>query len=204
MEAVVRVTRFAVARAKSEARDRVTPDDLLAGALQVIGRFGVVAFGPVVIDLAELGIDSREPESREKVAYSKEASAIFDQAAEIARIEGAASVDCVHLLAAYADVDSGLMARLKEVYKLDSAGWRAALARWASDSPRDDRGSRDLQSLLSPDAAAAVLGIHTQTLRGYIKNGKLPAYRLAGERAIRIRRDDLMSLLEPLNPEEAS
>jgi excisionase family DNA binding protein len=36
-------------------------------------------------------------------------------------------------------------------------------------------------------------------LRGYIKSGKLPAYRLAGEKVLRIKREDLMTLLEPVS-----
>jgi excisionase family DNA binding protein len=48
------------------------------------------------------------------------------------------------------------------------------------------------------DQAAEFLGVHHQTLRGYIKTGKLPAYRLAGEKVLRIKRDDLMALLEPV------
>ncbi len=51
---------------------------------------------------------------------------------------------------------------------------------------------------MSVDAAATALGVHTQTIRGYIRTGKLPAYRIAGERAIRILGTDLYGLLEPL------
>ncbi len=46
------------------------------------------------------------------------------------------------------------------------------------------------------------LGLHIQTIRGYIKSAKLPALRIAGERAIRLRREDLDALLEPLQPQE--
>ena len=48
--------------------------------------------------------------------------------------------------------------------------------------------------------AAEALSIHVQTLRAYVRSGKLPALRLAGERAIRIRRQDLETVLEPLIP----
>jgi excisionase family DNA binding protein len=59
--------------------------------------------------------------------------------------------------------------------------------------------------LLSPEQAAAELGVHIQTLRGYIRRGKLVAFRLAGERAIRIRRDDLLALLaQPIDSGPAS
>jgi len=54
------------------------------------------------------------------------------------------------------------------------------------------------QAFFTVDQAAQFLGIHHQTLRGYIKGGKLPAYRLAGEKVLRIKREDLMALLEPV------
>ena len=49
---------------------------------------------------------------------------------------------------------------------------------------------------LTPEQAADVLHAHVQTIRDYIRSGRLPAFRLAGERAIRIRRSDLEALLE--------
>jgi excisionase family DNA binding protein len=51
---------------------------------------------------------------------------------------------------------------------------------------------------VSAEEAGASLGIHVQTLRGYIHSGKLPPQRLAGERAIRIRREDLAQLRVPV------
>jgi excisionase family DNA binding protein len=58
------------------------------------------------------------------------------------------------------------------------------------------------RDFLTPEEAADALSIHVQTMRGYIRSGRLPAYRVAGERAIRIRRADLEKLLEPLSPQE--
>lgn len=62
-------------------------------------------------------------------------------------------------------------------------------------------------ALLSPEDGARLLGLHIQTVRGYIRNGRLPAFRIAGERAIRIRRDDLIALLQAMpaaRPDEGS
>ena len=36
-------------------------------------------------------------------------------------------------------------------------------------------------------------------MRAYIRSERLPAYRLAGERAIRVLRSDLEKVLEPLS-----
>jgi excisionase family DNA binding protein len=54
------------------------------------------------------------------------------------------------------------------------------------------------RELFTVDQAAEFLGVHHQTLRGYIRSGKLQAYRLAGEKVLRIKREDLMALLEPV------
>ena len=51
---------------------------------------------------------------------------------------------------------------------------------------------------MSVDEAAEALGVHQQTIRGYIRTGKLAAFRIAGERAIRVYASDLYGLLEPL------
>ena len=56
----------------------------------------------------------------------------------------------------------------------------------------------------SPNEVADFLGVHAQTIRGYIRTGKLSALRLAGERALRIKREDLIALLELFKPEETS
>jgi len=115
----------------------------------------------------------------------------------------------VHMLVAFAAEDEGMMGELKRTYGFTSAQWRAALVDWqpptrspagpGSNGAAKDGRRQELQDkmLLSPDEAAELLGVHTQTVRGYIRDGKLRAHRVAGERAIRIRRKDLLALLEP-------
>lgn len=155
-----------------------------------------------------------------KVAYSARAAALFDRAAAIARSDGAERVEAVHMLVAFAPDDEGVMGRLKSTYGFTATAWRAALVDWepparrraapsstglgsrspgSSESPDVNERSQALRDklLLSPDEAAELLGVHTQTVRGYIRDGKLKAHRVAGERAIRIRREDLLALLEP-------
>jgi len=150
----------------------------------------------------------------QKVAYSSSADAIFEKAAYIARKDDSPKVELVHLLVAFADENNGLMAQLKEKYGFSSKEWRVALSDWQSfpldKAVKDSKitvGNKfmtDLREkqLFSPDEAAEFLGVHVQTIRGYIRTGKLPALRLAGERALRIKREDLLALLEPYNPEE--
>jgi excisionase family DNA binding protein len=148
------------------------------------------------------------------VAYSSNAVAVFERAAHIARKDNSSKVELVHLLVVFAYVDSGLMAQLKEKYGLSSMEWRSALSKWQPVSleklePSSKIGTGNKSAIefkekqfFSPDEAAEFLDVHTQTIRGYIRTGKLPALRLAGERALRIQREDLLALLEPYKPEE--
>lgn len=206
--ALVRATRLALARAKRRGCGEVEPDDLLAGLLHANARLGIVILGPLTIDLERFGEEPLEEAdaSGPKVAYSDEAAGIFDRAAAVARADGSPGIEPVHMMAAFAPEEDGLMGRLKSVYELDAAEWRAALVRWSEEGGPGRNGSdgarpREVRELLSPDEAADFLGVHTQTVRGYIRSGKLPAHRIAGERAIRIRRRDLLDLLEPYDPE---
>lgn len=48
--------------------------------------------------------------------------------------------------------------------------------------------------------AARLLAVHISTLRRWIRQGKLPAYRV-GDKGVRVRRGDVLKLLTPLVPE---
>ena len=218
---VSQATKAAITHAKKRKSFKVNKDDLLVGILQVISRFDIVQIGPLTIDLEDFQGISRdgymdEPAniSNQKVAYSDSANAIFEKAASIARKDNSPKVEVVHLLVAFADENNGLMVQLKEKYGFSGREWRVALSDWqylsSEKAPRDSNLATGAKSMVdvsgkqffSPDEAAEFLGVHVQTIRGYIRTGKLPALRLAGERALRIKREDLLALLEPFKPEE--
>ena len=218
MEDLVSIAiRAAIKRAKRRKSPKVTRDDLLVGLFQVIARFDIVQIGPLTIDFEELGEPLKDDTGKtntQKVAYSSDAVALFERAAHIARKDNSSKVELVHLLVAFAYEDSGLMAQLKEKYGISGMEWRSALSKWqpvslekTEPSSKIGAGSKSTmefkeKQFFSPDEAAEFLGIHTPTIRGYIRTGKLPALRLAGERALRIQREDLLALLEPYKPEE--
>jgi excisionase family DNA binding protein len=51
--------------------------------------------------------------------------------------------------------------------------------------------------LLTVEQAAQYLQLSTSSIRGYIRQGKLKAFRVAGLRKVLIPRAELLSLLEP-------
>lgn len=198
---LMRATSNAVACARARADTEVTPEDLLLGALHAAGRLGVARLGSLTIDLSglpPLPVAGREATTRPK--YSPASALVFDQASTIARTDGEKRVRLVHLLAALGESDCPTMAELRSRHDLDRAEWRAVLAEWDRSLERKPDPTLQRGSLMSVEDAAAALGVHQQTIRGYIRNDKLPAYRIAGERAIRVFAADLYGLLEPLEP----
>ena len=198
---------FAISQAKRRGLPEVGADELLLGCLQTVSVFGIAQLGPWTFDLEALGVDWLERPSRgTRVDYSQAVVDLFDRAARISAASGSGGIQVEHLLAAFAGETAGLMGELKRTHEITGAAWRAAVAQlWpavpaAAVAPGPPEGS-GVSDYLTPEEAAAALNIHVQTLRAYVRSGKLPALRLAGERAIRIRRQDLETVLEPLVPQ---
>jgi excisionase family DNA binding protein len=207
-------TSQAIDRARARGAESIEPDDLLVGLLLAVARFGIVDLGGTALDLTALGLrfDLPGPDVSLKPRYTAAAAAVFDRAARVARGDGAARIAPIHLLAVLGDPSLPAFARISAACGLDSTGWRRALAALMPPAEGAAGGERAalraggpgaapahaLDGLLSPDDAARALGVHIQTVRGYIRDGRLPAFRVAGERAIRLRRDDVAALLESM------
>jgi excisionase family DNA binding protein len=199
--------RYAIEQSKKRSGPEVTADDLLLGCFRTLSQFGIVQLGSWNFDLEALGMDwlSSGEQKKTKVAYSQEVVELLDLASQIARADGAVSATVEDLLAAYAGRTDGLMGKLKREYTISSADWRAAVASAVHESRfvpplASSAKQSDVREYLTPDEAAETLAIHVQTLRAHVRSGRLPALRIAGERAIRIRRTDLEKVFEPVVP----
>lgn len=198
-DALLTATANAAAYARDRGDPEIAPDDLLLGALQAVASLRVVRFDGITIDLSPYpAVPERGQGSGTGPRYSPVTAHLFDEASAIARGDGDARVRVVHLLAALGGREDGLMRDLAQRYGFDALEWRAALAVWDREQREREALRKNEGALLSVDAAADALGVHQQTVRGYIKAGKLPAFRIAGERAIRVLASDLYRLLEPL------
>ena len=60
------------------------------------------------------------------------------------------------------------------------------------------------QQYVPQQTAAEILGVTDRTIRTYIADGRLTAYRIRGSRAIRVRRSDVLALLEQVPTVEKS
>ena len=201
MDHVATATANALAYARDRSDPEVQVDDVLLGSLQVIARLGVVVLGGLVFDLSpHAPVPARNGSSGTGPRYASDSAELFDRASSFARAGGEARVRLVHLLAAFTDAESRLLTALMESHDFDGVQWRAALLAWDRAEFSNDGQTPTRSDVLSVDDAAAALGVHAQTIRAYIRGGKLPAYRIAGERAIRVFASDLFGLLEPLEP----
>lgn len=58
------------------------------------------------------------------------------------------------------------------------------------------------RELLTVEQAADYLQLSQSSIRSYIRQGRLQAFRIAGKRKVLIPRTALVSLLEPARPED--
>lgn len=60
----------------------------------------------------------------------------------------------------------------------------------------------EARDLLTVEQAAQYLQVSQSSIRSYIRQGRLQAFRIAGKRKVLIPRSALLSLLEPARPED--
>ncbi len=184
-------------------RDMQSPEatlDLFFLAYLVkMARFGYFSFGPVTIDVrliedmvADTIVRSDDPEAVAKAPYSDDAVRFLRVLSEEVERSGRRRIDDVHFLLAFMQVGEGIPGRVFSELGVRPDQVLAFVP--ASAEPAD--------RLYSPEETAEYLGVHVKTVRNWIKSGRLPASRLAGQRVLRIRSSDLHHLLEPVEPGE--
>ncbi len=62
--------------------------------------------------------------------------------------------------------------------------------------------STDSRDLLTVEQVAALLQMSQSSIRSYIRQGKLSAFRIAGKRKVLIARPALLALLEPARTDQ--
>jgi excisionase family DNA binding protein len=192
-------------RALSEALDfaALTPDIAFVAFLRTFSRFGFFTFGPITIDVALVedllmrthprgdgGPDHAPPATPESLELGNLGWQLLTES-------GSPVANERDVLRTFLRWGKGLPARV-----FGELGVTAEeIDRYIDDlsagrlTPQHSRGR-----LLSPDEAAEYLGVHSQTIRSWIRSGKLPAARLAGLKSIRIREADLENVLERIEP----
>ena len=179
----------------------VTPDIEFVAFLRVHSHFGFFTFGPITIDVNLIedilerthprgtGGPEHPPVSDAYVRYSNSIWAAV-------RTSGRRRFDELHMLLGFMRWPEGLPARV-----FGELGLRPEeVELYAKGLSSGVRSRMAIEPLYSTEEAAEYLGVHIQTVRSWIRSGKLPASRLAGQKSIRIRQGDLQRVLEPIDP----
>lgn len=166
-------------------------DLFFLGFLRLMSRFGVFSFGPITIYVPTIEDVVRRTAS---AMITSEPLVRFSHLLreEQQRI-GGGPINELHALLAFMRLNEGIPARVfgELGVRPEQVEEYARSAGTTGDSPAPEK-------LYSPEEAAEYLGIHVQTVRAWIRSGRLKASRLAGQRALRIKASDLMTVLEPV------
>lgn len=165
--------------------------------LRQFSRFGFFTFGPITIDvrLVEDVVERTIPRGPggEPPPWSDDLVAFSGRLMDEVRRTGRRRIDELHFLMAFMRTQEGLPGRVFGELGVTPEALEAYLRQARSDKPV-------LEELFSPEEAAAYLNVRVQTVRAWIRSGKLKARRLAGQRALRISVSDLQAVLEPVEP----
>jgi excisionase family DNA binding protein len=167
--------------------------------LRRLARFGYFTLGPITIDVNLIEeIVVRTVSRTEPAGLTEDAVRFHDRLAQEMRRSGRRRIDELHYLLAFMRCNEGLPGRVfgelgvmpetVESYLKQTGGAAAAV--------------EPVDRLMSPEEVADYLGVHVQTVRAWIRSGRLPARRVAGLRALRIRYADVVNLLRPLDEQE--
>ena len=179
--------------------EEATVDLLFLAYLLKTSRFGFFSFGPITIDVrlvedlvtrtAKRGSD---PKAGTKTRYGDDVLRFFSVLSDEVERSGRRRIDEVHFLLAFMQIGEGIPARVFGELGVTPEEIRS----FVPEAMTPAGGGR----LYSPEEAAEYLGVHVKTVRNWIRSGRLPASRLAGQRVLRIRSTDLNRLLEPVEP----
>jgi len=192
---------FGLESAREAARlnsPTITVDLQFLVFLRRFSRFGFFQFGPIAIDVRLIedlveralqrdGDGSPAVMGDDLVRFSR---VLIDQAHRTGRRR----IDELTYLLAFMRWNEGLPGRVFSELGVTPE----QVERFAAQQSAAPVGVPE--KLYTPEDAAEYLGVHVQTVRSWIRSGRLRASRLAGQRALRIRASDLTSVLEPIDP----
>lgn len=187
-------------------------DFLFVCFLSEAARLGRFTYGPISIDarLVEDRFAREAPRLKqgEPWMWARQTDSWHRFYATLARevaASGRRRVDDLHWLMAFMRTGEGLPGKVfgelgirpEDVDRIIRGEAQATELPEKSEEP-------GLERLYSPEEIAEYLGVHVQTVRAWVRSGRLPARRILGQRALRIRKSDLDAVLMPVTPGESS
>lgn len=177
----------------------ITVDLQFVVFLRKFARFGYFHFGPISLDVRLI----EEIALRTLTGANLTTATMDDDMVRFSRVlmaeasrSGGRRIDELHLLLAFMRWGAGLPGRVFGELGITPE----QVENYAKQGGRPEPATPE--KLYSPEDAAEYLGVHVQTVRAWIRSGRLRASRLTGQRALRIRATDLQSVLEPVDPDE--
>lgn len=161
-------------------------DVMFLAFLRAAEQFGYFRLGPVVLDVSQVErvvLQSADAAANDYAAFSRMLMREWKQS-------GRQRIDQLHFLYAFMRCHEGIAARVFGELAVTPDDVEAWLKRPPAEGAPND--------LLTPEEVAEYLKVHVETIRLWIRSGRLPAFRLGGLRALRIRRSDVDALLLPV------
>ena len=167
-------------------------DVFFLGFLRMMSRFGVFSFGPITIYVPTIEdvVRRNATEAATPGHLVRFSNLLRDEQQRI----GGGPINELHALLAFMRLSEGIPGRV-----FGELGVRPEQVEDYARSAGAATASIEPEKLYSPEDAADYLGIHVQTVRAWIRSGRLKASRLAGQRALRIKASDLATVLEPVD-----
>jgi excisionase family DNA binding protein len=168
-------------------------DVFFLGFLRLTSRFGVFSFGPITIYVPtiEQVVRRTASEAGTPGALTRFSTLVREEQERL----GGGPINELHALLAFMRLNEDTPGRV-----FGELGVRPEQVEEYARAA--GAGAVEPEKLYSPEEAADYLGIHVQTVRAWIRSGRLAASRLAGQRALRIKASDLLTVLEPVDPSE--
>ncbi|HXG35894.1 MAG TPA: helix-turn-helix domain-containing protein [Dehalococcoidia bacterium] len=168
--------------------------------LRKVSRFGYFSLGPVTIDvrLIEDIVEQTIPlgaTTNDMPPFADDLVRFSQRLMEEVRRSGRRRIDELHFLLAFMRTPEGLPQRVFGELGVTPEQVEEYLRGGGLAQPT-------LEKLYTPEEAAQYLNVHVQTVRAWVRSGRLRARRLAGQRALRITASDLQSVLEAVDPDE--
>lgn len=170
-----------------------TLDILFLAYLRCVSRFGYFTLGPITIDvhlIDQLVQRTALPGPRQTLSedFVRFSRVLMTEV----RRSGRKPIDELHYLFAFMRCGEGLPGRVFAELAVTIEQIDAYLKAMGG-------AKEPVESLMTPEEVADYLRVSVQTVRAWIRSGRLPARRLAGLRALRVRTADANALLEPLD-----
>jgi len=181
----------------------LTPDIDFVAYLRALARFGFFTFGPITIDVRI--VEDLLFRTAARGSGGPDHPTISDDMVRFnnllwrgVRESGRRTLDELHYLLAFMQWPEGLPARVFGELGVSPA----EIDRYVAGLSAGQASAGGAERLYSTEEAAEYYGVHVQTVRTWIRSGKLPASKLAGQKYIRIRESDLKAVLERIDPKD--